>query len=70
MTDNQIKVGSYVTDESQGWRHHRNVFEVTGFSFDRAIVRHVGVVKPGGQLDTSGYHGVTHRDKANLRLWE
>lgn len=64
-----IKVGSYVTDTSDSSNYCRSVYQVTGLSFDRAIVRRVGHIVQGNRLDTRGDHGVTHRLASNLREW-
>lgn len=61
-----IKVGSLVIDKNDSRNFYRNVYEITGFSFDRAIVRRVGHILPSGRLDTSGDRGVTHRTTSNL----
>lgn len=64
-----IKVGDYVTDTSDSSRFYKSIYRVTGFSWDRAIVRRIGQIV-NGKLACEGDQGVTHRTTANLQPWK
>ena len=64
-----LKVGDYVTDTSASGRYYKAVYCITGFSFDRAIVRFVGNVV-NGRIEYSRDQPVSHRTTADLRVWQ
>ncbi len=65
----KFKPGTYVTDRADSSRYYRSVYQVTGESFDRCIVRRVGQIV-NGRLTCEGDRGVTHRTTANLQEWK
>ena len=61
-----LGVSDYVLDKTANARYETPVFRITGFSWERAIVEHVGAVKNGRIAFLSRLGPVTHRLTENL----